>query len=100
MIKKIESLNKIKKSFQEFQHKFWEVEIIFDDSTANQIRDFLKTYIQITSKLSVSNISQQLGELKQSFENWDDSFKLVSSDLAKTKDKLKTEFRKTLQRNS
>lgn len=96
---RIEALNKIKKSFQEFQHKFWEVEIIFDDSTANQIGDFLKKYIEITSKLTVSNIQYQLDELKESIIEWDKSFKLVTSDLKEIRDKLKKEFRKTLQRN-
>ena len=40
--KKIESLNKVKESFQEFQHKFWEEEIILDEITAEQINIFLK----------------------------------------------------------
>lgn len=94
--KKRESLNKIKADFQQFQHKFWEVEIILDESTIKQIESFLSKYIEITSKLSVSNISQQLGDLNQSFDGWDKSFELVSSDLAQIKNELKKEFRKTL----
>lgn len=96
--KKRESLNKIKTNFQQFQHRFWEVEIILDEDTIKQIESFLSKYIEIISKLSVSNISQQLGDLNQSFDGWDKSFKLVSSDLAQIKNELKKEFRKTLNK--
>lgn len=98
--KKIESLNKIKKDFQQFQHKFWEIEIVLDDDTTIQIEKFLKTYIEITSKLSVSNISQQLGDFNQSFDGWDKSFGLVSSELAKIKNEIKKEFKRTLKKYS
>lgn len=96
--KKIESLNKIKADFQQFQHKFWETEIILDENTITKIEAFLSKYIEITSKLSVSNISQQLGDLNQSFDGWDKSFGLVSSDLVQVKNELKKEFRKTLNK--
>lgn len=92
------SLNKIKTDFQQFQHKFWEVEIILDESTIKKIKPFLSKYIEITSKLSVSNISQQLGDLNQSFDGWDKGFELVSSDLVAIKNDLKKEFRKTLNK--
>ncbi|MEK7078307.1 MAG: hypothetical protein AAB911_01935 [Patescibacteria group bacterium] len=96
--KKIESLNKIKTDFQQFQHKFWEIEIVLDDSTIGQIEEFLKKYIEITSKLSRSNIEQQLCARNEAFDSWDESFKLVSSDLVQIKDELKKEFRKTLRK--
>ena len=96
--KKVEALNKIKTDFQQFQHKFWEVEIILDESTIKKIESFLSQYIAITSKLSVANISQQLGDLNQSFDAWDKSFKLVFSDLLQVKNELKKEFRKTLNK--
>jgi len=96
--KKRESLNKIKADFQQFQHKFWEVEIVFDDGTIKKIESFLSKYIEITSELSVSNISQQLGDSNQSFDGWDKSFKLVTFDLAQVKNELKKEFRKTLKK--
>jgi len=95
--KKIESLNEVKKSFQKFQHKFWQEEIILDESTADQINIFLSKYIEITSKLVVSNISQQQGAYKEQFDYWDESYKLASSDLVKIKDDLKAEFKKTLK---
>lgn len=94
---KIKSLNKIKDDFQKFQHKFWEVEIILDDSSINEINKFLKKYIEITSRLSKSNIEQQLCAYDASYDSWDDSFKLVSSDLVEIKNKLKNEFKKTLK---
>jgi len=96
--KKIEELNNIKKDFQTFQHKFWEVEIILEDSSIEKINKFLQSYISITSKLSVSNISQQLGDFNKSFDDWDKSFQLVSSELVQIKDELKKEFRKTLNK--
>lgn len=95
---KIKSLNKIKDDFQQFQHKFWEVEIILDDSSINEINNFLKKYIEIISKLSRSNIEQQLHEQSQAFNSWDESFKLASSDLVEIKNKLKKEFKKTLRK--
>jgi len=95
---KREALNKIKADFQQFQHKFWEVEIILDESTIEKIQSFLSKYIGITSKLSVSNISHQLGDLNQSFDKWDESFQLISSELAQVKNELKQEFRKTLNK--
>lgn len=95
--KRIESLNKIKGNFQEFQHKFWEEEIILDEGTADQIDVFLKKYIIITSKLSAANIAIQLRDNEQAFKDWDESFKLASSDLVKIKDILKDEFRRTLK---
>jgi len=91
-------LNKIKTDFQQFQHKFWETEIILDESTIKNIEAFLSKYIEITSKLSAANISQQLGDLIQSFTEWDKSFKLVFSDLLQVKNELKKEFRKTLNK--
>lgn len=96
--KKIEELNNIKKDFQTFQHKFWEVEIILEDSSIEKINKFLQSYISITSKLSVSNISQQLRDYKQSFDNWDKSFQSVSTDLAKIKEDLKNEFKQALRK--
>ena len=96
--KKRESLNKIKSDFQQFQHKFWEVEIILDEGTIEKIQSFLNKYIEITSKLSVSNMVQQSGHSDQSYvyDAWDQSFELVSSGLAQIKNDLKKEFRKTL----
>ena len=63
-----------------------------------KIQSFLSKYIEITSKLSVANISQQLGDYNQSFDKWDESFQLVSSELAQVKSELKREFRKTLRK--
>ena len=96
--KKRESLNKLKADFQQFQHRFWEVEIILDDSTIQEIQKFLSKYIEITSKLGLSNRSQQLGDLDKSFDAWDKSFELVSSDLVQVKNDLKKEFRKILNK--
>lgn len=96
--RKIEELNNIKKDFQTFQHKFWEVEIILEDSSIEKINKFLQSYISITSKLSVSNISQQLRDHGQSFDDWDESFKLVSTDLVKIKEELKNEFKQALKK--
>jgi len=96
--RKIEELNNIKRDFQTFQHKFWEVEIILEDSSIEKINKFLQFYISITSKLSVSNISQQLRDNRQSFDNWDKSFQLVSTDLAKIKEELKNEFKQALKK--
>lgn len=95
--KKVEALNKIKMDFQKFQHKFWEVEIILDESTIKLINDFLKKYIEITVKLSSSNRQQQQGNSNYSFDSWNKSFKLISSDLPEIKSKLKEEFRRTLK---
>ncbi|MBA3047703.1 hypothetical protein KKC83_05235 [Patescibacteria group bacterium] len=97
-MKKIKSLNKIKSDFQQFQHKFWEVEIILDDSSINEINTFLKKYIEITSKLSRSNIEQQLRVHDQAFDSWNESFKLASSDLVEIKNGLRKEFRKILRK--
>jgi hypothetical protein len=96
--RKIEELNNIKRDFQTFQHKFWEVEIILEDSSIEKINKFLQSYISITSKLSVSNISQQLRDHEQSFDNWDKSFQLVSTNLAKIKEELKNEFKNALKK--
>jgi|GEM_PF-1852342 len=96
--KKIEELNNIKKDFQIFQHKFWEVEIILEDSSIEKINKFLQSYISITSQLSVSNISQQLQDYKQSFDDWDKSFQSVSTDLTKIKEELKNEFKQALKK--
>ena|SRR3989344_3390189 len=96
---KIKSLNKVKTDFQQFQHKFWEVEIILDDSSIDEIKKFLEKYIEITSKLSRSNIEQQLRAYDKAFNSWDESFKLASFDLVEIKNKLKKEFRKTLRTN-
>ena len=94
---KIKSLNKVKADFQKFQHKFWEIEIVLDDSSIDEINTFLKKYIEITSKLSKSNIEQQLREHGQAFDSWNESFKLVSSDLVDIKNNLKKEFKKILR---
>lgn len=94
---KRKSLNNIKDNFQQFQHKFWEVEIILDNSSINEINMFLKKYIEITSKLTVANIQHQQGDHNQSIDNWDKSFELVKSDLSKIKNELKKEFIKTLK---
>jgi len=94
---RIKSLNEVKSSFQEFQHKFWREEIILDENTTEIINNFLTKYIEITSKLTVSNIQLQQGDLVQSFDNWNNSFKLVKSDLSQVKDEIKKEFRKTLK---
>ncbi len=96
--RKIEELNGIKRDFQTFQHKFWEVEIILEDSSIEKINKFLQSYILITSKLSVSNISQQLRDHGQSFDDWDKSFQLVSTDLAQIKGELKSEFKRALKK--
>lgn len=95
---KLVSLNKIKADFQQFQHKFWEIEIVLDKGTINKIQVFLNKYIEITSKLSVANINHQLGDFKQSFDEWNQSFSMVSSDLIQVKNELKKEFRKTLKK--
>ena len=96
--RKIEELNDIKRDFQTFQHKFWEVEIILEESSIEKINKFLQSYILITSKLSVSNISQQLRDHGQQFDNWDKSFQLVSTDLTKIKEELKNEFKSALKK--
>lgn len=96
--KKILALKEIKESFQEFQHKYWETEIILDENTIRKIQPFLTKYIEITSELSTANISQQLGDLNQSFDRWDKSFKSTSSELVPIKEDLKKEFRKTLNK--
>lgn len=96
--RKINELNIIRDNFQSFQHKFWEVEIILEDSTINKINEFLQVYITITSKLSVSHIGQQLGDHKQSFDKWEESFNMVSDDLKKIKVDLRKEFRSALNK--
>lgn len=48
-------------------------------------------------KLSVSNISQQRGDLDQSFDGWDKSFGLVFSDLAQIKNDLKKSLGQLLE---
>ena len=96
--KKIEELNNIKRDFQSFQHKFWEVEIILEDDSIEKINKFLQTYISITSKLSVSNISQQLRDSEQQFDNWSEGFQLVSTNLAQIKGELKSEFKRALKK--
>jgi len=96
MDERIKSLNEVKDNFQKFQHKFWREEILLDKKTVEIINNFLTKYIEITSKLTVSNIQHQQGDLKESFDNWDKSFGLVKSDLSEIKDRLKKEFRKTL----
>jgi len=98
MQKKIDELNNIKNDFQKFQHKFWEVEIILEESTVEKINHFLQTYIAITSKLSVSHISQQLHDHGQSFDKWNESFKAVSNDLVKVKEELKKDFKNALKK--
>lgn len=94
---RISSLKEVKDSFQKFQHKFWREEIILDESTAESINDFLKKYIEITAKLTVSNIQHQQDDYGQSFDNWNKSFDLVQNDLVKIKNELKEKFRKTLK---
>jgi hypothetical protein len=96
--KKIQELNNIKKDFHTFQHKFWEVEIILEDSSIEKINKFLQSYGSIISNLSVSNISQQLRDNRNSFDNWDKSFQSVSNDLAKIKEDLKNEFKQELKK--
>lgn len=86
---KRKELNNIKNNFNTFQHKFWEVEIILDDNIVQKINKFRKTYIDIISKLTVSNISQQLRDFKESFDGWDQSFELVRTDLVEIKESLK-----------
>ncbi|MEW6610102.1 MAG: hypothetical protein AB1352_00520 [Patescibacteria group bacterium] len=95
--KKRGALNKIKNDFQQFQHKFWEVEIILDEGTIGKIQSFLSQYIAITSKLTVANMQQQ-GQVCDAFDRWDESFSLVSSELTQVKNELKKEFRKTLKK--
>lgn len=94
---RIKSLNEVKSSFQKFQHRFWREEIILDKNTIETVNNFLTKYIEITSKLTVSNIQHQQRDFKQSFDNWDKSFELVKSDLSQIKNELKKEFRKTLK---
>ena len=96
--RKISELNIIKSNFHSFQHKFWAVEIILEEGTIEKINKFLQTYITITSKLSASHISQQLGDHGQSFDKWDESFSVVSGDLIKIKEDLKKEFRHALKK--
>lgn len=94
--KRIEALNQIKSDFQKFQHEYWEVEIILNDDLVEKIEKFLRKYIEITSKLSRSNIEQQLHAYDDSFDSWDESFKLVTSDLVQIKNELKKDFKRTL----
>ncbi len=96
--KKIESLNKIKTDFQLFRHKFWEVEIILDESSNEKIKKFLEKYIEITSKLVRSNVEQQLRSHKEAFDSWDESFRLFESDLVEIKKELKKDFRNNLNK--
>jgi hypothetical protein len=96
--KKRDALNKILVDFQAFQHKFWEVEIVLEEKVVEKINNFLAKYIEITSKLSTANISQQVGDGQYAFSAWDKSFDLVRSDLSRVKDTLKYEFKKTLKR--
>jgi hypothetical protein len=93
---KIKSLNKVKTDFQKFQHKFWEVEIILNESSNKKIQEFLTKYIEITSKLSMSNIQQQLMSSDKAFDSWDKSFILFESDLLKIKNELKKDFKNNL----
>ena len=78
-----EELNEIKTAFQKFQHKFWEIEIILDESSIEKINKFRNKHLEITSKLSASNYNESLC--------------LDTSDLVKVKNELKKEFRKTLK---
>ena len=94
---KTDSLNRIKRDFQKFQHKFWEIEIILDESIIEKINKFRIKYIEITSKLSRSNNEQNHGARNESLDSWDESFELISSDLPEIKNNLKEEFRKTLK---
>ncbi|MFA7422055.1 MAG: hypothetical protein WCZ90_20390 [Melioribacteraceae bacterium] len=94
--KRIEALNSVENDFQEFQHKYWKEEIILDDNTVKNVDEFLSKYIQITSKLTVSNIQHQQGDYQLSFDNWDKSFKEADKDLKEIKNNLKIEFRKVL----
>jgi len=92
---KIKELNDIKNNFNTFQHKFWEVEIILDDNIVKKINEFREIYISITSKLTVSNIGQQLYVQN---DDWDQSFKLVRTSLAEIKESLKSEFKCALKK--
>jgi len=78
-----EELDGIKTAFQKFQHKFWEIEIILDESSIEKINKFRNKHLEITSKLSGSS--------------HDESLYSDISNLVKVKDELKKEFRKTLK---
>lgn len=95
--RKIKELNNIKNNFNTFQHKFWEIEVILDDNIVEKINKFRDAYISITSKLTVSNINQQLQDHNQSFDSWNQSFELVRTNLAEIKESLKSEFKRALK---
>lgn len=97
---KIKSFNKIKDCFQQFQQKFWDAEIIFDDSLIKEIKKFSETFIKISSRLSMSIKKQSSRNDDEALNSWNKSFELFSSDLVSIKNKLKEEFRKTLKTNS
>ena len=93
---KIKSLNSVRTKFHRFQHKFWEVEIILEDSSIQKINIFLNKYIEIMSKLSRSNREQQSRSSDEAFDSWDESFKLFDSDLLEIKNELKEDFKNNL----
>ncbi len=95
---KIKSFNDLKNKFYEFQHKFWEVEIILDDSSVRKINIFLAKYIEIMAKLSRSHVSQQLRSHDKAFDSWDESFKLFKSDLVEIKSEIKKDFKNNLNK--
>ena len=73
---------------------------MLDDSSVDLINKFLQKYIEITSKLSTSNISYQLRDGRNGFINWDESFKLISSDLIDIKNELKKDFKQVLRKSN
>jgi len=89
-------LNKLKENFQIFQHRFWEIEIFLDDNIVLKINEFIKLYIDITSKLTSSLVSQRLHSPQEAFDSWEESFKKITSDLSNLKSNLKDNFKKSL----
>ena len=93
---KMESLNKFKSDFEEFQHKFREMEIMLEKDNIDKIEKFVDVCNETISKLTTSIFQGQVGKDYQSEENWKSGFELIYSDLAKAKINLKEEIRKTL----
>lgn len=95
---KIDLLKKLKENFQKFQHKFWEIEIFLDDEMSLKINEFLKLYIEITSKLGSSLRSQQQHNSQEAYNSWEESFNKIAIDLLKLKSDLKKDFKGSVKK--
>ena len=88
----------IRQNFTELKNFFEEKEIVLDESSISKIKSFIKSSNGILVEMNISEIYQNTNDIDSAYKQIKEAFQKMEVELKETKEIIKKDFRKNLER--